>query len=70
MTEEQIIQLIKDRFNEGGIRDDGSCSEYYGDLDTFVKFAEKMYNQGNYDGYEKAQSSARFVEGLEQHLGW
>lgn len=52
MTEEQILQMVKERFKEGGIRDDGSCSEYYGDLDTFVKFAEMIYEYGRYDGYE------------------
>lgn len=51
MTEEQILQMIKEYFNEGGIRDDGSCSEYYGDLGAFLKFASKLYYQGRYDGY-------------------
>ena len=52
MTEEQILQMIKEHFKEGGIRDDGSCSEYYGDLDAFLKFASKLYYQGRYDGDE------------------
>lgn len=58
MTEEQIIQLIKERFKEGGIRDDGSCSEYYGDPDAFVKFAKKLYNMGKYVGYESGYGAA------------
>jgi hypothetical protein len=58
MTKDQILQLIKEHFKEGGIRDDGSCSEYYGDLDTFMEFAEKMYNQGRYDGYESGYDAA------------
>ena len=52
MTDEQILKLVKKYFNEGGIRDDGSCSEYYGDPDAFVKFAQKIYRKGKYDGYE------------------
>lgn len=43
MTEEQILKLVREYFNEGGIHDDGSCSEYYGDLDAFVKFAWEIY---------------------------
>jgi hypothetical protein len=52
MTEEQVLQMIKEHFKEGGIRDDSSCFEYYGDLDAFLKFASKLYYQGRYDGYE------------------
>lgn len=43
MTEEEILELVKEHFNEGGIHDDGSCSEYYGGLDAFVKFAWEIY---------------------------
>lgn len=70
MTEEQILQMVKERFKEGSIRDDGSCSEYYGDLDAFVKFAEKMYNQGKYDGYDHGYSSAKFGSKFDEHMGW
>ena len=59
MTKEQILQLVKEHFQEGGVRDDGSCSEYYGDTDAFVKFALKViskdnskYSQGYDDGYD------------------
>ena len=50
MNKEQILQLVKEHFQEGGVRDDGSCSEYYGDLDAFVKFAEAIYEEGYDDG--------------------
>ena len=46
MTDEQIFELVKEHFQEGGVRDDGSCSEYYGDLDAFVKFYRKAYPEG------------------------
>ena len=56
MTKEQILQLVKEHFQEGGVRDDGSCSEYYGDLDAFVKFYRKAYSEGwrvgNEEGYD------------------
>jgi len=56
MTDEQIFELVKEHFQEGGVRDDGSCSEYYGDPDAFVKFARELYDkakwEGYYDGYE------------------
>ena len=43
MTDEQILELVEEYFDEGGIRDDGSCSEYYGKPDTFLKFARALY---------------------------
>jgi len=46
MTNEQILELVKEHFNEGGTHDDGSCSEYYGDFDAFVKFARLTYEEG------------------------
>jgi hypothetical protein len=45
MTDEQIFELVKEHFQEGGVRDDGSCSEYYGDPDAFVKFARELYDE-------------------------
>ncbi len=53
MTKEQILQMVKEHFQEGGIRDDGSCAEYYGDPDAFVKFAEAIYQEGVNYGYDK-----------------
>ena len=56
MTKNEILQLVKEHFQEGGVRDDGSCSEYYGDLDAFVKFYRKAYSEGwregNDEGYD------------------
>ena len=53
MTKEQILQLVKEYFQEGGVRDDGSCAEYYGDLDAFVKFYRKAYSEGWREGNEE-----------------
>ena len=56
MNKNEILQLVKEHFQEGGVRDDGSCSEYYGDIDAFVKFYRKAYSEGwregNDEGYD------------------
>ena len=52
MTNEQILELVKEYFDVGGIRDDGSCSEYYGKPDTFLKFALLIHEDGYNGGYE------------------
>jgi hypothetical protein len=46
MNKEQILELVKEYFKVGGIRDDGSSSEYYGSPDDFVKFASVVYSEG------------------------
>jgi hypothetical protein len=62
MTKEQILQLVKEHFQEGGVRDDGSFSEYYGDPDAFVKFYCEAYSrgwrEGNEEGYEEGYDEA------------
>lgn len=50
MTDEQILQLVKEHFTEGAIHDDGSCSEWYGNTEAFLKFARAMYDIGEADG--------------------
>lgn len=50
MTNEQILTLVKEHFEVGGIRDDGSFSEYYGKPDAFLKFARAMYEEGYDEG--------------------
>ena len=44
MTDKEILKLVEEYFKVGGIQDDGSCSEYYGKPDTFVKFARTIRN--------------------------
>ena len=51
MTDEEILALAKEHFEVGGIRDDGSCSEYYGKPDAFLKFARAMYSEGWREGW-------------------
>ena len=52
MTEEQILEFVRFHFEEGGIRDDGSCSEYYGTTTDFIDFARAIYEVGNENGWE------------------
>lgn len=52
MTKEQILTLVKEHFEVGGIRDDGSSSEYYGTPDDFLKFARAIYEKGREDESE------------------
>ena len=57
MTKNEILQLVKEHFQEGGVRDDGSCSEYYGDPDAFVKFYRKAYSEGWREGNDDGMNS-------------
>ena len=52
MTDEQILTLVEEYFEMGGIRDDGSSSEYYGTPDAFLKFAREIYEKGREDESE------------------
>ena len=60
MTKDEILQLVKEHFQEGGVRDDGSCSEYYGDTDAFVKFYRKAYSEGWREGNEEGYDDGCF----------
>ena len=53
MTEEQILELVNFHFQEGGVRDDGSCSEYYGTTKDFIDFARAIYELGVECGWEQ-----------------
>ena len=58
MTKQEILKLVREHFKGGGICDDGSCSEYYGDPDTFVKFVQTIYEKGKWDGEIKGYYKA------------
>ena len=57
MTNEEILELVRFHFEEGGLRDDGSCSEYFGTPENFIKFAQAIYEIGNENGWESHQES-------------
>ena len=64
MTDEQIFELVKEHFQEGGIRDDGSCSEYYGDPDAFVKFAREIFEEGQQEEIRRQKTGIGYVNGM------
>lgn len=64
MTNEQILQLVKKYFQEGGLRDGGSCSEYYGDPDAFVKFAREMFEKGQQEEIRRQKTGIGYVNGM------
>jgi hypothetical protein len=49
MTNEQILELVRFHFEEGGIRDDGSCSEYFGTPKDFIEFAQAIRRDALYE---------------------
>ena len=49
MNEEQILELVKEHFEEDWDENDGW--EYSGNFDAFVKFAREFYNKGKWEGY-------------------
>jgi hypothetical protein len=57
MTDQQILELVRFHFEEGGLRDDGSCSEYFGTPEDFIEFARAIYEIGNENGWESHQES-------------
>jgi hypothetical protein len=59
MTDEQILELVKKYFTEGAIHDDGSCSEWYGNTDAFVKFARDIRQDGYSEGYDDGMFQAK-----------
>jgi hypothetical protein len=42
MTDEGILEMVEDYFKVGGIRDEGSCSEYYGTTKDFIHFSKQI----------------------------
>lgn len=54
MNKDEIIKLILEYFVEGGIRDDGSCSEYYATQENIIAFAEALYEEGYDQGCYEA----------------
>ena len=64
MTDEQIFELVKEHFQEGGVRDDGSCSEYYGNFDAFLKFAREIFEEGQQEEIRRQKTGIGYVNGM------
>lgn len=62
LNEDFIMPLVKEHFKQGGVRDDGTCSEYYGSVEDFIKFSLLMYSKGMCEG--AYQQSKRYMEGV------
>jgi hypothetical protein len=52
MTEQQIIELVKEHFTEEWCEEDGNgWVEFAGKPDAFLKFARVIYENGYNEGY-------------------
>lgn len=65
MTDQQIIALVKKHLKEGGIHDDGSCSEWYGDTNAFLNFARAIRQDGYSEGYDDGMWQGNYKNPLE-----
>jgi hypothetical protein len=50
MTDEQILEKVEEFFGVGGVRDDGSFSEFYVSKEDVIEFARDIYGEGYGDG--------------------
>ena len=69
MTDEQILSLVEEHFTEGGIQDDGSCSEWYGNTDVFLKFARDIRQDGYSEGYDDGMWQANYDSSIVADSG-
>jgi hypothetical protein len=66
MTDEQILELVKEHFVEEEVDDDGYCwIEFAGKPDAFLKFARTMYEEGYDKGYDEGYSNCSIDMGDE-----
>ena len=64
MTDPEILTLVKEHFEVGGIRDDGSSSEYYGTPNAFLKFARAIYGKGREEEIRRQKTGIGYVNGV------
>lgn len=64
MTEEQILQLVKEHFEEDWDENDGW--EYSGNFDAFVKFARELYDKAKWEGYYEGYEMCSIDMGGEE----
>ena len=60
ITNEEILELVRFHFEEAGIRDNGSCSEYHGTITDFIDFARAIYEKGDENGWESREQAEYF----------
>jgi len=53
MTDDQILDFVKEHFIEEEVDEDGDCwIEFSGKPNAFLKFAQAIYDEGVKDGRE------------------
>ena len=63
MTDEQILQLVKEYFTEEWCEEDGwGWVEFAGKPDVFLVFAREMYRRGKKEGYDLGYDDGDFNE--------
>ena len=62
MTDEQILELVKQHFIEEEVDEDGYCwLEYAGKPDVFLKFARMIYNKGQEEKIRRQKTGIGYV---------
>ena len=65
MTNEQILELVKEHFTEEWCEEDGcGWTEFAGKPDVFVKFAREMYNKGQEEEIRRQKTGIGYVNGV------
>ena len=64
MTDEQILKLVKEHFEEDWDENDGW--EYSGNFDAFVKFARELYDKAKWEGYYEGYEMCSIDMGGEE----
>lgn len=70
MTDEQILELVKEHFIEEEVDDDGYCwIEFSGKPDAFVKFARDIRQDGYSEGYDDGMWQANYNSSIVADSG-
>jgi hypothetical protein len=64
MTEEELLKLVKEHFEEDWDENDGW--EYSGNFDAFVKFARELYDKAKWEGYYEGYEMCSIDMGGEE----
>ena len=65
MTDEQILQLVKEHFVEEWCEEDGHAwVEFAGKPDAFVKFAREIFEEGQQEEIRRQKTGIGYVNGM------
>ena len=71
MTDEQILELVKEHFIEEEVDEDGYCwIEFAGKPDAFVKFARFLLDYGFGEGHEDGYAEGVNDEQMYPENAW